>query len=77
MLPKIDLFSDPEILGDAKRTAELLGDQIKILEALKHAKDRLRTGQALESNTLSKCEVFIGYVNLVIGELAKEPCQSK
>ena len=37
--------------------------QIKIVEGLEHAKARLAATNPLDSNTLSKCEVFMRYVN--------------
>jgi len=63
MIHNIDLFTHPETLGDVKSTVEILHEQIKIVEGLEHAKDRLATTRSLESNTLSKCNVFVRYVN--------------
>ena len=59
----IDLFSHPKTLGDVKKAVEILNQQMKIVEALEHAKDRLAKTTTLESNTLLKCNVFIRYVN--------------
>jgi hypothetical protein len=55
-----DLFVHPESLSDVKKTLDY---QIKMVEALEHAKDRLSKTKSLDSNTLAKCAVFIQYVN--------------
>jgi len=55
-----DLFVHPESLSDVKKTLDY---QIKMVDALEHAKDRLSKTKSLDSNTLAKCGVFIQYVN--------------
>jgi len=46
-----------------KNEVKILSEQIKIIEGLEHAKARLAVTSSLESNTLSKCDVFMRYVN--------------
>ncbi|KIW35807.1 uncharacterized protein PV06_11848 [Exophiala oligosperma] len=55
-----DLFVHPESLRDVQKA---LGYQIKMVEALEHAKDRLSKTKSLDANTLAKCGVFVQHVN--------------
>lgn len=60
---EIDVLEHPETLGRVRESLHILKAQIKVAEALEHAKDRLTKARPLDSNTLSKCNVFIHYVN--------------
>lgn len=42
---------------------EILNEQLKVVEGLQHARSRLTATRSLESNTLSKCYVFVHYTN--------------
>jgi hypothetical protein len=46
-----------------KNQLKTLNAQIKIVEGLEHARARLAATLSLDSNTLSKCDVFMRYVN--------------
>lgn len=59
----IDLYSHPESSAFLKQQLSLLNEQIKIVEGLEHARARLLATTSLDSNTLSKCNVFMRYAN--------------
>ena len=63
MFSAYELFANPERLGEVKSSVEILEEQIKTVEGLEHAKERLHTCRPLTSNTLNKCKVFVEYVN--------------
>ncbi|KAJ6027478.1 uncharacterized protein N7446_003930 [Penicillium canescens] len=58
-----DLYNHPECLNEVKKELTILSEQIKIVEGLEHARARLAATRSLDSNTLSKCDVFMRCVN--------------
>ena len=63
MACNLDLYQQPELLGAAKCLVDNLTRQIRIVEGFEHARSRLERTTQLESNTLTKCNVFVRYVN--------------
>ncbi|RAK98698.1 uncharacterized protein BO80DRAFT_151330 [Aspergillus ibericus CBS 121593] len=65
MIYDFDLYNHPESFTHVKNELKTLNAQIRIVEGLEHAKARLAAtrSRSLESNTLSKCNVFMHYVN--------------
>ncbi|KAL2809708.1 hypothetical protein BDW59DRAFT_177131 [Aspergillus cavernicola] len=63
MIYDFDLYNHPESSTDVKNQLKILNEQLKIVEGLQHARSRLTATRSLESNTLSKCNVFVHYVN--------------
>ncbi|KAL4946482.1 hypothetical protein BDV06DRAFT_182617 [Aspergillus oleicola] len=63
MIYDFDLYNHPESSTDVKNQLKIPNEQLKIVEGLQHARSRLTATRSLESNTLSKCNVFVHYVN--------------
>jgi len=63
MIDELDLYTHPDATADIKNALKVLNEQIKIVEGLEHAKARLESTSSLDSNTLSKCNVFVRHVN--------------
>lgn len=63
MACQLDLYQHPELLDAAKSLITSLEIQIKIVEGLERAKDRLEKTQHLDSNTLDKCNTFANFIN--------------
>ncbi|KAJ9480893.1 hypothetical protein VN97_g12628 [Penicillium thymicola] len=63
MLYDFDIYSHPEALSEVKNELAYLNGQIKIIEGLEHASIRMAKKKSLDSNTLSKCDVFMGRMN--------------
>ncbi|KAI9039869.1 uncharacterized protein KD926_008970 [Aspergillus affinis] len=63
MIIDIDLFNHPASTIDVKNELKILSEQVKIVEGLEHARARLAATRLLESNTLSKCNVFVRTFN--------------
>lgn len=63
MIYEFDLYNHPESTTAVKNELKILNEQIKVIEGLEHARARLGARRSLESNTLSKCDVFTCCVN--------------
>ncbi|KAJ6437978.1 phospholipase A2 protein family [Purpureocillium lavendulum] len=63
MINELDLYTHPDATVDIKNALKVLHEQVKIVEGLEHARARLESTSSLDSNTLSKCNVFVRHVN--------------
>lgn len=63
MIYDFDIYSHPESANEVKKELEFFSGQVKIVEGLEHARDRLAKRKSLDYNTLLKCDAFIRCVN--------------
>lgn len=63
MIYYFDLYNHPESSTAVKNELNILNEQVKIVKGLEHARARLAATRLLESNTLSKCNVFMRFIN--------------
>ncbi|KAK1981041.1 hypothetical protein LZ30DRAFT_721446 [Colletotrichum cereale] len=63
MATNIDLFEHPELLDCTKEMIRVLKVHASMVESLESVKSELAKEDRLNSNTLSRCRVFIKFVN--------------
>lgn len=63
MACQLDLYQHPELLDAAKGLITSLEIQVKTVEGLERAKNRLEKTQHLDTNTLDKCNAFANFIN--------------